>query len=213
MAGHLNYMTRTLTELSSKERENVVFTVHKEAEASGWSQLSNSRKSALYQAWESQYDLSHATLKDGIMKGFDAAQGIPKKAEAEIQEEVVRIIGLAGINVIEQAQMWTGKERADLLIGFSTKFPTHVIEVERADSWSEGLRQALWYQAAIFKAERRHVLPLLLLFGNTTAERFEQVLATCDHNHVTLCTHRLELDGRSEVEHSLGALLNGPLQG
>jgi len=104
-------------------------------------------------------------------------------------------------------------ERADLLIGFSTKFPTHVIEVERADSWSEGLRQALWYQAAIFKAERRHVLPLLLLFGNTTAERFEQVLATCDHNHVTLCTHRLELDGRPEVEHSLGALLNGPLHG
>ena len=165
-------MTRTLAELLEEERDRIISVVHREAEASGWSQLSNSRKSALYQAWESQYDLSHATLKDGIMKGFDAAQGIPKKAEAEIQEEVVRIIGLAGINVIEQAQMWTGKERADLLIGFSTKFPTHVIEVERADSWSEGLRQALWYQAAIFKAERRHVLPLLLLFGNTTAERF-----------------------------------------
>jgi len=206
-------MTRTLAELLEEERDRIISVVHREAEASGWSQLSNSRKSALYQAWESQYDLSHATLKDGIMKGFDAAQGIPKKAEAEIQEEVVRIIGLAGINVIEQAQMWTGKERADLLIGFSTKFPTHVIEVERADSWSEGLRQALWYQAAIFKAERRHVLPLLLLFGNTTAERFEQVLATCDHNHVTLCTHRLELDGQPEVEHSLGALLNGPRQG
>ena len=206
-------MTRTLAELLEEERDRIVSVVHREAEASGWSRLSNSRKSALYQAWESQYDLSHATLKDGIMKGFDAAQGIPKKAEAEIQEEVVRIIGLAGINVIEQAQMWTGKERADLLIGFSTKFPTHVIEVERADSWSEGLRQALWYQAAIFKAERRHVLPLLLLFGNTTAERFEQVLATCDHNHVTLCTHRLELDGQPEVEHSLGALLHGPLQG
>ena len=206
-------MTRTLAELLEEERERIISVVHREAEASGWSQLSNSRKSALYQAWESQYDLSHATLKDGIMKGFDAAQGIPKKAEAEIQEEVVRIIGLAGINVIEQAQMWTGKERADLLIGFSAKFPTHVIEVERADSWSEGLRQALWYQAAIFKAERRHVLPVLLLFGNTSAERFEQVLATCDHNHVTLCTHRLELDGRPEVEYSLGALLNGPLQG
>ena len=206
-------MTRTLTELLEEERVMIVSTVHQEAEASGWSQLSNSRKSALYQAWESQYNLSHATLKDGIMKGFDAAQGIPKKAEAEIQDEVVRIIMLAGINVVEQAQMWTGKERADLLIGFSSKFPTHVIEIERADSWSEGLRQALWYQAAIFQAERRHVLPVLLLFGNTTADRFEQVLATCDHNHVTLCTHRLELDGRSEAEYSLGALLNGPLSG
>ncbi len=204
-------MTRTLAELLDDEREMIVSTVQREAEASGWSQLSNSRKSTLYQAWESLYDLSHATLKDGIMKGFDAAQGIPKKAEAEIQDEVVRIIRLSGINVIEQAQMWTGKERADLLIGFTPKFPTHVIEVERADSWSEGLRQALWYQAAIFKAERRHVLPVLLLFGNTTADRFEQVLATCDHNHVTLCTHRLEVDGRAEAEYSLGALLNGPL--
>ena len=206
-------MTRTLAELLEDEREMIVSTVQREAEASGWSQLSNSRKSALYQAWESQFDLSHATLKDGIMKGFDAAQGIPKKAEAEIQDEVSRIIRLAGINVIEQAQMWTGKERADLLIGFSSKFPTHVIEIERADSWSEGLRQALWYQAAIFQAERRHVLPVLLLYGNTTADRFDQVLATCDHNHVTLCTHRLELNGRSETEHSLGALLNGPLPG
>jgi hypothetical protein len=204
-------MTRTLAELLDDEREMIVSTVQREAEASGWSQLSNSRKSALYQAWESLYDLSHATLKDGIMKGFDAAQGIPKKAEAEIQDEVVRIIRLSGINVIEQAQMWTGKERADLLVGFTPKFPTHVIEVERADSWSEGLRQALWYQAAIFKAERRHVLPVLLLFGNTTADRFDQVLATSDHNHVTLCTHRMEVDGRAEVEYSLGALLNGPL--
>ena len=192
-------MTRSLTELSSKEREIVVFTVHKEAEASGWSQLSNSRKSALYSAWESQFDLSHATLKDGIMKGFDAAQGIPKKAEAEIQEEVTRIFRLAGINAIEQAAMWTGKERADLLIGYSAKFPTHVIEIERADSWSEGLRQALWYQAAIFKAERRHVL----------LERFEQIVATCDHNHVTLSTHRLELCGQIEADYSLASLLNG----
>ncbi len=202
-------MTRTLTELSSDERESVVSTVHKEAEASGWSQLSNSRKSALYSAWESQFDLSHATLKDGIMKGFDAAQGIPKKAEAEIQEEVTRIFRLAGINAIEQAAMWTGKERADLLVGYSSKFPTHVIEIERADSWSEGLRQALWYQAAIFQAEHRHVLPVLILFGNTSADRFEQILATCDHNHVTLSTHRLELDGELESEYSLGTLLNG----
>ena len=171
-------MTRTHTELSIREREHVISTVHREAEASGWSQLSNLRKSTLYSAWESQFNLTHATLKDGIMKGFDAAQGIPKKAEAEIQEEVATIFKMAGISTIEQAQMWTGKERADLLIGYTIKFPTHVIEIERADSWSEGLRQALWYQAAIFKAERRHVLPVLILFGNTTTERFEQVLST-----------------------------------
>ena len=204
-------MTRTLTELSIREREHVISTVHREAEASGWSQLSNLRKSTLYSAWESQFTLTHATLKDGIMKGFDAAQGIPKKAEAEIQEEVATIFKMAGISTIEQAQMWTGKERADLLIGYTIKFPTHVIEIERADSWSEGLRQALWYQAAIFKAERRHVLPVLILFGNTTTERFDQVLSTCDHNHVTLSTHRLEIDGQLENNHSLGALINGQL--
>ena len=199
-------MTRTLTELSIREREFVISTVHHEAEASGWSHLSNSRKSALYSAWESQFDLTHATLKDGIMTNeIDDFINI----EAEIQQEVTRIFKMAGINTIEQARMWTGKERADLLIGYTLKFPTHVIEIERADSWSEGLRQALWYQAAILKAERRHVLPVLILFGNTTTERFEQVLSTCDHNHVTLSTHRLELDGQLEYDHSLGALING----
>ena len=204
-------MTRTLTEVPEKERESIVSTVHLEAEASGWSHLSNSRKAVLYQIWEAQFDLTHASLKDGIMKGFDTAQGIPKKAEAEIQEEISRILQLAGINVIEQAQMWTGKERADLLVGFSSKFPTHVIEIERADSWSEGLRQALWYQAAIFQAERRHVLPVLILFGNTSEDRFGQVLATCDHNHVTLVTHRLKLDGRLDTEYSLSTLINGEI--
>jgi hypothetical protein len=204
-------MTRTLTEVPEEERESIVSTVHREAEASGWSHLSNSRKAVLYQIWEAQFDLTHASLKDGIMKGFDTAQGIPKKAEAEIQEEISRILQLAGINVIEQAQMWTGKERADLLVGFSSKFPTHVIEIERADSWSEGLRQALWYQAAIFQAERRHVLPVLILFGNTSTDRFGQVLATCDHNHVTLVTHRLKLDGQLDTEHSLSTLINGEI--
>ena len=204
-------MTRTLTEVPEEERESIVSTVHREAEASGWSHLSNSRKAVLYQIWEAQFDLTHASLKDGIMKGFDTAQGIPKKAEAEIQEEISRILQLAGINVIEQAQMWTGKERADLLVGFSSKFPTHVIEIERADSWSEGLRQALWYQAAIFQAERRHVLPVLILFGNTSTDRFGQVLATCDHNHVTLVTHRLKLDDQLDTEYSLSTLINGEI--
>ena len=204
-------MTRTLTEVPEEERESIVSTVHLEAETSGWSHLSNSRKALPYQIWEAEFDLTHASLKDGIMKGFDTAQGIPKKAEAEIQEEISRILQLAGINVIEQAQMWTGKERADLLVGFSSKFPTHVIEIERADSWSEGLRQALWYQAAIFQAERRHVLPVLILFGNTSEERFGQVLATCDHNLVTLVTHRLKLDGQIDNECSLSTLINGEI--
>lgn len=204
-------MTRTLNEIPSEEREAIVLTVQQEAEASGWSNLNNTRKATLYQIWEVRFDLTHATLKDGIMKGFDAAQGIPKKAEAEIQQEVSRILQMAGINVIEQAQMWTGKERADLLIGFSTKFPTHVIEIERADSWSQGLRQTLWYQAAIFQAQQRHVLPVLMLFGNTSADRFRQILATCNHNHVTLVTHRLKLDGQIDNEYSLSALINGEI--
>jgi hypothetical protein len=53
---------------------------------------------------------------------------------------------------------------------------------------------------------------VLILFGNTSSERFEQILATCDHNHVTLSTHRLEVDGKVENDYSLGTLLNGPTQ-
>ena len=202
-------MPRMLNELHTDERESIVDTIHREAENAGWPQLNNHRKASLYQAWESQFDLSHATLKDGIMKGFDAHQGIPKRAEAEIQEEVGRIVAMAGIHVTAEAQMWTGRERADLLLGYSSTFPTHVIEVERADSWSDGFRQALWYRAAILQSENRHVQAVLLLFGNTSYDRFEQIKATCDHNHVTLCTHRLTVDGEPEVENTLAVLING----
>jgi hypothetical protein len=202
-------MTRTLTDLDPADRDRIVDQVQREAELSNWSALSNSRKAALYQSWESQFDLTHATLKDGIMKGFNARQGIPRRAEARIQEEVSHIFSLAGVHVTEQAQMWTGKERADLLIGYSASFPTHVIEIERADSWSEGLRQALWYQAAIFGARSRHIQPVLLLFGHMTFDRFEQAKATCDHNHVTLCTHRLFVDNEPEIENSLRVLISG----
>ncbi len=150
---------------------------------------------------------------DGTFEVTNPARGDVIANVADMSRaHVAKAIEAAGEAQKEWAQ-WTGKERADLLIGYSSKFPTHVIEIERADSWSEGLRQALWYQAAIFKAERRHVLPVLILFGNTSAERFEQILATCDHNHVTLSTHRLGLDGEIEAEYSLGTLLNGSALG
>lgn len=202
-------MTRTLTDLDPDERARIVDQVHREAELANWGGLSNSRKAALYQAWESQFDLSHATLKDGIMKGFNARQGIPRRAEARIQEEVADIFRLAGVHVTEQAQMWTGKERADLVIGYSAAFPTHVIEIERADSWSEGLRQALWYRAAIFGTRSRHIQPVLLLFGHMTYDRFEQARATCDNNHISLCSHRLFVDGEPEIENSIRVLISG----
>lgn len=201
-------MTRTLSELTEIEKNSIIKAVHSEAELAEWSLLSNTRKSLLYRGWENRFNLSHATLKDGIMKGFDAFQGIPKKAEAEIQKEIVKIIKLNGIYVIEQAGMWSGKERADLLIGFNHNFLTHVIEIERGDSWSEGLRQVLWYQAAIFKSTRRHVLPLLLLFGNMTTEKLQQVIDTCNHQHVTLVSHRLIVEQNLESSYSINRLIN-----
>ena len=162
-------MTRTLSDLTEIEKDSIIKSVHSEAELAEWSLLSNTRKSLLYRGWENRFNLSHATLKDGIMKGFDAFQGIPKKAEAEIQKEIVKIIKLNGIYVIGQV---------------------------------------LWYQAAIFKSTRRHVLPLLLLFGNMTSEKFQQVIDTCNHQHVTLVSHRLIVDRNLESSYSINRLIS-----
>lgn len=200
---------RTLRELTPEERSSIVDAIHRDAESAGWSRLNHQQRGRWYDAWSKDYDLRRQAIKDGVMKGFDARQSIPKKAEPRIQEEVMAFFTEAGIYVNSQPPMWTGKERADFVIGFSPAFPTHVVEIERADTWSDGLRQVLWYRAALFKVTQRHVQPMLILFGDTSLERFEQIEATCDNNHITLCSHSLYIDRVPETDNSLEKLFDG----
>lgn len=141
------------------------------------------------------------------MKGFDARQGITPRGEAAIQTEVENILRRVGIFYRRNYRLWTGREQADFAIGFSERFITHLIEVESAVSWSEGLRQALWYRAAYFNKTRRQAIPVLMLFGDASRERFRQVIATCDNNHVALLAYKLTVAGRSERTHSFRSLV------
>ena len=106
-------MTRTLGQLDPDEREGIKNAIHKEADQIGWSTLNFKERGKWYRRWENTYDLSHATVKDGIMKGFDVHQGTPKKGEAQIQAEIKELFEAAEIYVNASPPMWTGKERAD----------------------------------------------------------------------------------------------------
>lgn len=196
-------MPRTLGQLSPEERQTIPDQIHREADQRGWSDLNFVRRGQLYRKWEQEYDLSHATVKDGIMKGFDVRQGTPKKGEAQIQGEIKALLDSVGVYVNSSPPMWTGKERADFLIGFNSNFVTHVVEVERADSWAEGLRQVLWYRAAYFERENRQIHPMLILFGDASTERFNQIRATCNDNHILLSSYKLKIGGEPESQYSL----------
>lgn len=196
-------MPRTLRDLAPDDRERVVSEVHAEAQAAGWHALNNTQRAELYQQWERRYGLSHAALKDRVMKGFDAAQGIPRRSEALVQDELEALFRRAGLYVQRSLGVWTGRERADFVLGYTQHFPTHVIEVENAQSWAEGLRQALWYRAAMRTQRNREVIPSLILFGDVTAERFQQIIDTCVDNHVQLWTYRFRVDGEADPDYAI----------
>ncbi|MBI2165695.1 MAG: hypothetical protein HYU29_04760 [Chloroflexi bacterium] len=200
-------MTRTLRQLTSEEQQRIIDAIHQEAEKVGWSRLNFQERGKLYRQWEEKYDLTHATIKDRIMKGFDAQQQIPKTGEAKIREELGDLFRGAGLHVNPSAPLWTGRERADFLIGFHKDFLTHVVEVERADSWAEGLRQVLWYRAAYFQEKQRQIQPMLILFGAASSDRFDQIKATCNDNHIVLCTYKLRVGGNDEPVHSVTGYL------
>ena len=200
-------MPRTLGQLTDEERKHIISEIHRQAEKANWSTLNYQTRGKLYGQWEKEHDLSHATVKDGIMKGFDVSQNMPKKGEALIQQEIEGMFQTFGIYVDASPPMWTGKERADFLIGFSDSFLTHVVEVERADSWAEGLRQVLWYRAAFFQREARQIQPMLILFGDASFERYGQIRATCDDSHIVLYTHKLMVGGEPEQVNALASFL------
>ena len=142
-------MPRSLRELSAEERVAVIGAIQSEAQASGWHALNNHQKRVLYDRWAEEYDLARPAIKDGIMKGFDVAQGIPATGEAAIHAEVLHLLHHSVVPYrASKVPLWNGRAQADFVIGYSRVLLTHTIELEPAPTWRNGLMQALWYKSA-----------------------------------------------------------------
>ena len=187
---------RKLSELVATERARVIREIHSEAESEGWHQLSPAKKARLYRLWEARYRLSHATVKDGIMKGFDVAQGIPASGEAAIHATLLSVLLASSIPYVrskERRPEW--RREVDFVLGFSDRFLTHIVELEAAPSWQAGLQQCLLYKSLYFQATKIQALPTLMLFGNASRARWEQISTVCLDQRVLLLAYQLEIDG------------------
>ena len=114
---------RKLSELVATERCPCDLLDPLEAESEGWHQLSPAKKARLYRLWEARYRLS-TTVKDGIMKGFDVAQGIPASGEAAIHATLLSVLLASSIPYVrskERRPEW--RREVDFVLGFSDRFP------------------------------------------------------------------------------------------
>jgi hypothetical protein len=200
-------MPRSLRDLTAEERIAVVEVIHTEAEAAGWHTLNNAQKAVLYDRWADEYDLARPAIKDGIMKGFDVAQGIPAAGEAAIHQEVLALLAQSPVPYwASKVVLWNGRAQADFVIGYTRALLTHTVELEPAPTWRNGLMQALWYKSAYYQESRIQAIPTIVLFGNVGRTRWEEIRTTCLDQRAQVLGHRLFVDGE-EPEHSLSALL------
>ena len=205
-------MTRSLGAIPQEERDEIVAAIHSEAERAGWHDLSNKGKGALYRDWESRFDLTHAAIKDQIMKGFDAAQHIAPTGEAAIHARLRALLDQSPLPFWDdKVPLWGGKGFVDFVFGFSDHWIAVAAELESAVNWQEGLKQALWYRAAYFQHSGLQVLPGLILFGNVRVTRWDEIQATCTSTNALLMTFELFVDGRPESSKSLEQLIFGDL--
>ncbi len=203
-------MTRRLNDLSAGQREVVVARIQLEAQEAGWHDLNNREKAKLYDAWVNRFGLARQAIKDGVMKGFDAAQGIPPSGEAAIHLEVIDLLDRSSVPFWgAKVKLWEGRAQADFVIGFNRAFLTHTIELEPASSWRTGLMQALWYKSAYFHEARIQAIPTLILFGNVSAKRWAEIETTCLDQRALLVPFQLHVEGQ-EPERDLESLLFPP---
>ncbi len=187
---------RMLGELEPEEQETITAAIHREAAAAGWHRLSTARKSSLYGGWEERYDLSHQTVKDRIMKGFDASQHIPPSGEAAIHTDVWSLLRSSVIPYVQskvRRQDW--RREVDFVWGFSDRFLTHIAELEPARTWETGLFQALLYKSHYYQETAIQALPTLILFGDVTSARWDLVQTVRADQRVLLLTYDLRRDG------------------
>jgi len=189
---------KRLSDLTSQDRDRIVHLVQVEAQAASWHQLNNRQKARLYRHWEEEHHLNHAAVKDGIMKGFDAAQHIPPSGEAAIHSALRKALEASPIPYVrskERLPEW--RREVDFVLGFTPQFLTHIAELESAPSWQTGLQQALLYKSLYYQASGIQVLPTLILFGDVTGQRWQQISTVCVDQRVLLLPFELAIDGEA----------------
>lgn len=190
-------MTRRLRDLSPEERAHIAATVHREAEEAGWHTLSAQQKGSYYDEWTARFDVSRPALKDGLMKGFDAAQGHAPGGEAAVHYAVVQLLSHSPVPYWgSKVSIWAGRGQADFVLGFSAGLLTHIAELEPAPTWRSGLTQALWYKSAYLHESRIQAIPTLILFGRVTGRRWDEIATTCLDQRVLVLGFQLEIVGR-----------------
>jgi hypothetical protein len=202
-------MPRALRDLTPEERVGLIAAIQTEAEAAGWHSLNNAQKRVLYDRWAQGFDLARPAIKDGIMKGFDVAQGVPATGEAALHQEVVALLSRSPVpHWGSKVPLWGGRAQADFVIGYSRALLTHTIELEPAPTWRNGLMQALWYKSAYYQESGVQAIPTIILFGKVSRKRWEEIRTTCLDQRAQVLGHRLSVEG-NEPEHSLSQLLLG----
>ena len=200
-------MPRSLRDLNTDDRVAIVRAIQGEAASAGWHTLNNSQKRVLYDRWAEEYDLARPAIKDGIMKGFDVAQGIPATGEADMHKEVEDVLARSAVPYwASKVPLWGGRAQADFVVGYSRTFLTHTIELEPAPSWRNGLMQALWYKSAQYHESGIQAIPTIMLFGDVSTERWEEIRTTCLDQRAQVFGHRLLVEGK-EPEYRLSAVL------
>lgn len=191
----LSPAVRKLRDLSPHERDRIVQHVQAEAQAAKWHELNGAQKARLYRRWEEVHRLSHAAVKDGIMKGFDAAQHIPPSGEAAVQATLRDLLEESPIPYVRsKVRRPEWRREVDFVLGFSPSFLTHIAELEPAPSWQTGLQQALLYKSLYYQATGVQVLPTLIVFGDVTRSRWEEISTVCVDQRVLLLPHQLSID-------------------
>jgi hypothetical protein len=192
---------RRLTELLPNERDWIAQRVQAEAQAAGWHGLNGHEKAKLYRRWEEEHRLNHAAVKDGIMKGFDAAQHIPPSGEAAVHAALKEALEASPVPYVrskERRPEW--RREVDFVLGFTPDFLTHIAELEPAPSWQTGLEQALLYKSLYYQANGIQVLPTLILFGDVTSSRWEQIQTVCVDQRVLLLAYELAIDDKPAAQ-------------
>lgn len=66
--------------------------------------------------------------------------------------------------------------------------------------------QALWYKSAYYQESGVQAIPTLVLFGDVSEKRWEEIRTTCLDQRAQVLGYRLLVEG-NEPEHSVSAML------